>query len=169
MPKPLQYCEHGTPIYQCPPCKKERAANYRRAFQKRNREQIAADAAARYRADPEKYRARAKANRAAKIEKYREYEKKYRDKLREQKTKARLEAQNYLCAICPEDISGPRQACADHDHVSGKDRDMLCQGCNPGLGSFKDNPVLLQRAIYYLIRHDAGKLGDYTDPFASLV
>jgi hypothetical protein len=41
----------------------------------------------------------------------------------------------------------------DHSHVTGFDRGWLCISCNTGLGHFKDNPVLLNRAALYLIEH----------------
>jgi len=38
----------------------------------------------------------------------------------------------------------------DHIHGVGKIRGMLCPTCNKGLGLFKDNPKLLQRAAEYV-------------------
>jgi hypothetical protein len=38
----------------------------------------------------------------------------------------------------------------DHCHKSGKFRGLLCRWCNNGLGHFKDDPKLLERAIAYL-------------------
>lgn len=65
-----------------------------------------------------------------------------------------LESQNNGCAICgkaPED-NGQRLA-VDHDHDTGAVRGLLCIGCNAGLGSFKDDPDLLEEAQKYLYRH----------------
>ena len=38
----------------------------------------------------------------------------------------------------------------DHNHGTGQFRGFLCDSCNTGLGKFKDDPDLLERAISYL-------------------
>lgn len=39
----------------------------------------------------------------------------------------------------------------DHSREMGRVRGMLCQNYNKGLGFFKDNPVILERASDYVI------------------
>ncbi len=70
-----------------------------------------------------------------------------------------IESQNNLCAIClqPETrvLRGKvTRLCLDHDHATGKVRQLLCHDCNTGIGKFKDSPELLQSAIDYLKKHE---------------
>lgn len=51
------------------------------------------------------------------------------------------------CQICDKK---PITLTVDHDHDTGKFRGLLCDGCNNGLGKFKDDPRLLMKAIKYL-------------------
>ena len=70
---------------------------------------------------------------------------------------ARLKAQGGVCAICrkaPTDSSGRFSILhVDHDHVTGKVRDLICFTCNAGLGNMKDDPELLRTAASYLDYH----------------
>jgi recombination endonuclease VII len=68
--------------------------------------------------------------------------------------RAKLAAQNGVCAIC----GGPpkiRSLNVDHDHVTGKVRDLLCATCNAGIGGLRDDPVLMRKAAAYIERHRA--------------
>lgn len=65
--------------------------------------------------------------------------------------------QDGLCAICklPPDGSSRTGKILhiDHDHNTGKVRGLLCFPCNAGLGSMRDDPVLLRNGADYLDRH----------------
>jgi hypothetical protein len=61
-------------------------------------------------------------------------------------------AQNGCCAICKKPFQ--KVPHIDHDHQTGKIRNLLCTQCNSGLGFFKDCPSLLQDAIKYLEAHE---------------
>lgn len=65
-----------------------------------------------------------------------------------------FESQECKCAICGSDSPGRKDNhwCLDHDHVTKKPRGILCQGCNMGIGNFKDNSESLKMAIRYLVR-----------------
>lgn len=70
-------------------------------------------------------------------------------------------AQKGACAVCGDTVmpidkrTGKQYDLAiDHDHATGKVRELLCPGCNNGLGCFKDDPVRLQLALAYLNKHN---------------
>lgn len=154
----------------------------------RTKEQIErANAAkkAKYRANPEKYRAQAMAWRKANIEKSkasqkRRYDKNpayYRAQSRE-RAKANpdrvknawllryygitlefyrglLASQNGVCAICLK-VDDYYSLAVDHNHETGNVRGLLCSNCNLALGKFKDSPDLLRKAGEYLEKHGNG-------------
>lgn len=59
-----------------------------------------------------------------------------------------VKAQDGKCAIC--DIKPPRTLHVDHCHDTGKIRKLLCDGCNQGIGLFKEDVSRLSSAIKYL-------------------
>lgn len=62
-----------------------------------------------------------------------------------------LGSQSGVCAICGKPQAGKRSRLhVDHDHSTGKVRGLLCNTCNAGLGSFRDDSGLLHAAIKYL-------------------
>lgn len=65
------------------------------------------------------------------------------------------EQQGGRCAICGGSDPGGKKRflCVDHDHRTGAVRQLLCDPCNNGLGRFKDDLEVLQRACEYLRRH----------------
>ena len=59
--------------------------------------------------------------------------------------------QNFSCKICGIHQSSLKRSLAvDHDHKTGRVRGLLCLRCNTGLGHFRDNKGLLEKAIQYL-------------------
>ena len=66
---------------------------------------------------------------------------------------AMLEQQEGKCAICGLPPQKHRLA-VDHCHVSGEVRELLCTECNTGLGRFKDDAEMLQRAVDYIRKHE---------------
>jgi hypothetical protein len=64
-----------------------------------------------------------------------------------------VERQNHKCAICQNVFTEDNDACVDHNHQTGKTRQLLCSFCNSGLGYFRDNPQILLEAKTYLEKH----------------
>lgn len=64
-----------------------------------------------------------------------------------------LKAQDFKCAICKTDLRllPQKQVHADHCHLSGLRRGVLCHHCNTGLGAFRDETSLLTAARLYLL------------------
>jgi hypothetical protein len=70
---------------------------------------------------------------------------------------AMLRAQGGCCAICRKRPTKGRKKylSVDHSHALPKghpkrNRGLLCDNCNHGLGHFRDNPEILKKAIAYL-------------------
>lgn len=62
-----------------------------------------------------------------------------------------LDAQGGRCAICRTDNPGTRTYWhVDHDHVTGRNRGLLCHSCNVTLGKVKESTDTLRRMIAYL-------------------
>ena len=62
--------------------------------------------------------------------------------------------QNGVCAICKGEGDGKwKKLCVDHDHKTGKVRQLLCRNCNMVLGQVGDNANLLEEMIKYLQNH----------------
>ena len=68
---------------------------------------------------------------------------------------AMLEMQSSKCAVCKTDAPGGKHNvfCVDHDHVTGKVRELLCKDCNIVLGIINDSPEHLGRLMAYIVKH----------------
>jgi len=62
-----------------------------------------------------------------------------------------LDAQGGVCAICGEPPRTRRLA-VDHCHKGGHVRGLLCSHCNGAIGMLKDDPVIANKAVEYLLR-----------------
>jgi len=63
----------------------------------------------------------------------------------------RLLEQDGKCKICGKDDWLPNGPCVDHDHATGNIRGLLCFNCNRGIGAFKDDSALVEKAVKYLL------------------
>lgn len=61
--------------------------------------------------------------------------------------------QNNVCFICGRTTIKGRSLAVDHNHVTGKIRKLLCDLCNRGLGYFKENITIMEKAIQYIKDH----------------
>ena len=63
----------------------------------------------------------------------------------------------FTCPICNKTsiVGITAKFVKDHDHITGQAREWICDSCNTGLGRFKDDYKLLQRAIAYLQKYHA--------------
>ena len=65
-----------------------------------------------------------------------------------------FEEQNGVCAICEGEGDGKwKKLCVDHDHKTGKVRQLLCRNCNMILGQAYDDASLFSKMILYLNKH----------------
>jgi len=63
----------------------------------------------------------------------------------------KLKEQNHCCAICNRHQSKfKRKLAVDHDHKTGKIRDLLCAGCNVDVSVVEDR---LEVLLKYLNKH----------------
>lgn len=112
------------------------------------------DAARYYAENPEKFRAEARSRHA----RFPHYKRTSNLRLNYGMTTTDYDhlhrKQGGVCAICgqpPRNTSKKtKRLHVDHDHKTGKVRGLLCDGCNRGLGGFRDSVGTLSNAIEYL-------------------
>ena len=99
------------------------------------------------------------------LRKRREYSEKYPERIRNTDLRIRYgitledynamyERQGGRCAIC----GAGGKLVVDHDHKTGKVRELLCHLCNAMIGCAREDRAILTAAIAYLTRmqHPAG-------------
>jgi len=63
--------------------------------------------------------------------------------------------QNGLCAICGKPpTKGRKRLSVDHNHTTGKVRQLLCGRCNTAIGMTDESVEILHKIIDYLKRHN---------------
>lgn len=69
-----------------------------------------------------------------------------------------LKSQGYSCAICKTSVDDLSKSLAvDHDHSSGKVRDLLCMKCNIDLHFVENRAHLFEVMLEYLNKHGMEK------------
>jgi hypothetical protein len=115
---------------------------YQAAYYAKNKTKRDADSMARYWANRDEIRAKEKAKRASPD---------FIDTRRRAQEVVAGSPRPELCDLCRQPGS-KLGIMFDHCHQTGQFRGWLCHGCNAGLGSFRDDPDLLRKAIAYLER-----------------
>lgn len=62
-----------------------------------------------------------------------------------------LDAQGGTCAIC--NLKYDKKLAVDHNHTTGKNRGLLCDRCNRGIGLLQDSIDNVERALAYLTEY----------------
>jgi len=65
-----------------------------------------------------------------------------------------IEKQNNCCAICSKPLNLKKHTHIDHDHITNKVRGILCHCCNTAIGLFKEDRIVMQKAIEYLSHYE---------------
>ena len=155
-------CIAGSPVRGIFGGNKLMVKEYQKQWRLRNLE--------RYRAQQKEYRARMSkvpGYRARRNSEQREYERLHPDKkehryfltrringgfnLSFEEYKKLIDTQKGLCAICDKKDNG-RALTIDHCHKTKKVRGLLCKKCNTAIGMLEDNPSLIEKAFWYLIK-----------------
>jgi len=68
--------------------------------------------------------------------------------------KKMLKNQKERCAICKNKFKSSKNTHVDHNHNTLKVRELLCSGCNAGIGLLKENIKTLKSAVEYIKRHE---------------
>ncbi len=118
----------------------------------------------RYRAAPEKAKARASARYAiirADPERYHTYSLRLSASqlgLDPDVVASRFEGHDGLCDICGEpNVAAHPRLLIDHDHETGELRGLLCHNCNTAIGLLRDSSAQVMAAAAYLESHMAGE------------
>ena len=69
-----------------------------------------------------------------------------------EKYRAQFDVQAGLCAVCGMP-GGAKALAADHDHGTGRPRELLCLSCNVVLGHVRDSAQHLLALAAYLKKH----------------
>ena len=127
----------------------EKGREYNRKWRAANLEKARETSRKWHAANPEKARETSRKWHAANLEKHREYKRKlFYGAGAHEHLEAQVKAQGNCCAICAKPFT--KTPHLDHNHETNQWRGALCLHCNSGIGYFKDDPVLLSKAIAYL-------------------
>lgn len=127
--------------------RKEQAQKYRQE----NREKVFEQARKYRQEDPEKLKKRKEKYRSENAEKIAYSKLKYIYGIDKDDVEKLIQLQKNSCAICEVSFLEKKWR-VDHCHTTGKVRQLLCHGCNIGLGHV-EKPGFLDKALAYIQRH----------------
>lgn len=117
----------------------EKHRQYMRDYKEKNKDKLNAQSSERYHANPEK---------------------RFKYRLRRIGVEATPVLLKHLlqhpgtCDLCGGQPDGRwKELAIDHCHVTHTFRGMLCGKCNKGIGLFRDDTTLLDKAVEYLMQH----------------
>ncbi len=124
----------------------------------KNREHVRALGRERYRLRAEHFKNKSAAWRKknAHISKrtYRKWQLKSRFGISIEQYEEMLDRQERKCAICGMEQKGEKSLAVDHNHLTGKVRELLCAGCNFIVGVTEKNDKLwMSKVVEYLEKH----------------
>lgn len=140
-----EYSREWRKTYKLSPEQREKHKLYARDWRRANPDKVAVNrekARIRMKAYCKKYPARVKGNKLRTLY-----------GIGTEEATALLMAQGGVCAICKTTNWGKHSPCIDHCHVKKSVRGVLCNGCNKGLGFFRDSQEILESARRYLARY----------------
>ena len=148
---PEKYAEYARRLRERHP---DKVKARKRRYYLRHKEKVAA-ANKRWREqNPEKYRQQWRNWAKRHPKRAQAHARKKRYGLLPEAYAALLQAQHNCCAICLTPMTTTtRGLVVDHCHTQRRVRGLLCDGCNVGLGGFKDDPAALRRAAEYVEQH----------------
>jgi hypothetical protein len=132
---------------------------YLREYRKKNKKRLREFDKKRWAVDP-KRRAAQKKYYSENPSKYMEIARKHLYRMSPEEYQDRVNKQKNRRALCgrPERMINYHTKklstlSVDHNHKTGKNRDLLCMKCNRGIGFFNEDTDLLQKVIQYLEKH----------------
>lgn len=117
---------------------REKNPNYEKEYREKNKERIRQHQKKWAETNPEAVVEKSlKRNYGISLEQYKEMESR----------------QEGLCSICRRPPVGKKRLGVDHNHTTGKIRDLLCHHCNAAIGHLMESPELMRSAAEYIERH----------------
>lgn len=131
-------------------CRQCKSAVKKEDYEK-NREKIKKQVHESYKRNKDKCIARAKKYRTENREKVLAQKRFASLGVTHEQYQAMLKEQKECCAVCGIHQTGRKyRLSVDHCHATGQIRGLLCGFCNTGIGLFKDNISLMEKASAYL-------------------